>query len=94
MQVTIQIAEKTATDLRLPQPSSTAAVEILHTAQQLGVTLEPLHPTANDPGLLPDFVVELQDASDADAVSEAFLRCQAVEGAYTKPPEGPPDIHL
>jgi hypothetical protein len=59
-------------------------------ANQLGVPLAPLHPSATDPELASYAVVHV-DESAADDVIGQLLRFDGVEAAYAKAPGTPPE---
>jgi hypothetical protein len=59
-------------------------------AAELGVSLEPLHPSASDPELSTYFVVHVDPVS-RQRVVEQLLGLDGVEGAYAKPRGEPPE---
>lgn len=59
-------------------------------AEDLGVEILPMHPGTVDPQLNRYFYAELIDPSRAGDVAERLGRIPSVDGAYIKPPEGPP----
>jgi hypothetical protein len=69
------------------QPPTAASEQLLQAAEELGVMLKPVHPSAEDPYLAPYFTVEVPDAATAEKVIEHFKHCKAVEAAYVKPPD-------
>lgn len=91
MRITIHVSEPAARALHQTTPALEVSDEVLRVAEQLNVALEPMHASIEDPSLMRQFTVEVGDHARADEVVQAFLRCEAVEGAYVKPAEGPPD---
>lgn len=87
MHTTIRVRPDVALTLHRQQPSTTASEELLQTAEQLGVVLEPMHPGAEDPHLAPYFVVEIPDPATAERVIARLKHCKAIEAAYLKPPD-------
>jgi hypothetical protein len=59
-------------------------------ANDLGVQILPMHPGTLDPQLNRYFYAEVHDPSRAGDVAERLGRVPSVDGAYVKPPEGPP----
>ena len=92
-EVLIYVTEAAAKNLRHSAVNAGAG-EILDTAQRLGVSLEPLHPTASDPEAMREFVVLVSNPERATTVCEAFSRCGAVAGAYPNAPGEPPGGYI
>jgi hypothetical protein len=90
MYVTIRVRMDVALSLQRREPPKGAARELLEAAQELGVSLEPIHPRTKDPHLAPYFSIDVGDTAAADQAIERFQRCEAVEGAYLKPHEEAP----
>lgn len=90
MDITIHVSDAVAKILRSDISNNSEAEEILRTAQEHGVVLEPLHPTTFEPALLADFTVNVLDPDTVQVVTQAFMQCRAVEGAYSKSPGEPP----
>ena len=86
MQITVRVRPDVALTLHQRQSNTDASAQLLRTAEELGVTLEPLHPGARDPLLTPYFVVEVPDQGTAERVIAHLQRSAAVEAAYLKPP--------
>jgi hypothetical protein len=59
-------------------------------ANQLGVPLAPLHPSATDPELASYAVAHVDEAAAEDVIGE-LLRFDGVEAAYAKAPGTPPE---
>jgi len=59
--------------------------ELTDTAQELGITLEPLHPGTADSVLRTFFMFQVPDGDAADRAAERLRQCRAVEAAYAKP---------
>jgi hypothetical protein len=90
MYVTIRVRMDVALSLQRREPPKGAARELLEAAQELGVSLEPIHPRTEDPHLAPYFSIDVGDTAAADQAIKRFQRCGAVEGAYLKPHEEAP----
>jgi hypothetical protein len=74
---------------RRAQPTGSTE-HLLAQVEELGVSLEPVHPGESDPLLAPHYRVEVEDEAAAERVAEALRREPAVAGAYVKPaPELP-----
>jgi len=90
MHVTIRVRKDAALTFHQRQPPTTASKELLQTAEELCVVLEPVHPGAEDPHLAPYFTVEVPDLATAERVIARLQRCKAIEAAYLKPPDEVP----
>ena len=66
------------------------SVELLLTTDELGVSLEPMHPGVSDRALQGYFTVDVPDSGYAQRVIDRLGACKAVEAAYVKPPEAAP----
>ena len=64
------------------------ADEVERAARALGLSLEPLHPSAPDE-LLPYFVAR-GGGGEVERALAALRQCRAVEAAYIKPPDEAP----
>lgn len=67
------------------QPDARRAAELLRVADELGITLEPMHEGAEEPELQTYFTVEVPDAQTAERIAERLRACAAIEAAYLKP---------
>lgn len=85
MQVMIKVKPEATEGLQKRQGTTDASRTLLQTADELGVTLEPVHPGETDPTLAPFFAVEVADAEDAEQVRARFAGIDATEAAYLKP---------
>lgn len=87
MYVTIRLRPdaRLATDVGGGLPADLAAE-----AEGLGVQIMPMHPGAADEQLSRYFYAELDDPGRAVDVAERLAHVPSVDGAYIKPPEGPP----
>ena len=88
--VTVLIRSDTAPSLHQRKAETDAARDVLRTADELGVSLEPMHAGVDDPALAGYFSVEVADPASAQRVIERLGACEAVEAAYVKPPEAAP----
>lgn len=87
IQVTIQVSVDVACILQGRGEPTTESNELLKTAEELGVVLEPLHPGTDDLLLVKYFIVEVPDHTTAEHVISHLRRTTAVESAYLKPPD-------
>jgi hypothetical protein len=87
MYVTIRLRPdaRTAADDSSGLPADLAAE-----AEGLGVRILPLHPGVIDDELSQYYYVELDDPGRAVDVADRLAHVPSVDGAYIKPPEGPP----
>lgn len=58
--------------------------------EDLGVSLDPVHPGAEHPFLAPYFTIEVPDIQTAERVMTQLRRSKAIEAAYVKPPDEKP----
>jgi len=87
MHVTVQVSADVARTLHERGSPTTGSQELLQTAEELRVVLEPMHPGAEDPHLAPYFTVEVPDSATAEQVIARLQHCKAIEAAYLKPPD-------
>lgn len=87
MHVTIQLSAVVARTLHRRESPTTESQELLKIAEELGVSLEPVHPGAEDPLLAPYFRVDVSDSATAERVIAHLRQSKAVEAAYLKPPD-------
>jgi hypothetical protein len=90
MDITLEISTEAAQALHHLSPENSASLELQTVAQQLGVTLQPMHPGIDDSELIKSFYVEVSTENEAESIIGAFLSCPAIEGAYVKPEGEPP----
>ena len=83
----IKVKPEATEALQQRQGTTDASEELLQAAEELGVTLEPVHPGETDPTLAPYFVVEVEDPDEAEQVRARFDSMDATEAAYLKPPD-------
>ena len=87
MQIMLKIKPEATEALQKQQGTTDASRTLLQTAEELGVTLEPVHPGETDPTLAPYFAVEVADVEEAEQVRARFAGVDATEAAYLKPPD-------
>jgi hypothetical protein len=90
MRVTTRLREDVASVLHLRHPPTAASGELSQVVDELGASLEPMHPGAEDPLLAPYFTVEVPDPATAERMIARLKNCEAVEAAYLKPPDTMP----
>ncbi len=87
MQIMIKVKPEATEALQRRQATTDASQTLLQAADELGVTLEPVHPGETDPTLAPYFTVEVADAEEAEQVRSRFAGMDATDAAYIKPPD-------
>ena len=90
IEVSVQLSLDVARVLHKQAPSTEASEDLARLMEDLGQTLEPIHPGADDVWLIPFFRVWVPDQSTADKVIAALSESEAVEGAYITPPAALP----
>jgi malic enzyme len=85
MKVTVHVRPDAKLNSSNDQQATAQAKEIAETAKQLGVVLEPMHPSIDDPRLANSFAVEVPDAAAAERVIDRLQTLEAIEAAYLKP---------
>jgi hypothetical protein len=70
--------------------SSGLPADLAAEAEGLGLRILPMHPGVDDEQLGRYFYAELDDPDRAEEVATRLGRIPSVDGAYVKPPEGPP----
>lgn len=88
--VTVLVQRDSVSAVSERQPASRVARDLLRTADELGVSLEPMHPGVADPELAGYFTVDVPDEELAQQVIARLRACEAIEAAYIKPPEALP----
>jgi hypothetical protein len=96
MQITVEVSRELASALRAgappSAPASAAARALVAAARSFGLSLQPLHSGAAASGLESFFYIDVPSSRrhQAREIVEMLAACDGVEGAYIKPPEGPP----
>ena len=90
MQIIIQVAETFVSSLQGREPRSPATEELLRTAEQLGITLRPMHEGVQVGALAQYYSAEIPDRDSAQHVISRLQACEAVQAAYMKPPAALP----
>ena len=89
MQVVVITRADTAQALRNHDAGSGAA-DVRAVIDELGLSLESVHPDASDPALRAHFIVEVPDAATAQAAVAQLGRLTSVDAAYLKSADEPP----
>jgi hypothetical protein len=87
VQIIVKVKPEDTQALQQGQAATEGARRLLHTAQELDVTLEPVHPGESDPSLAPYFAIEVADPDQAEKVRARFDSLNTTEAAYLKPPD-------
>jgi len=90
MEVTLCVRPEAAQALHHRRPTTSQARELLTVAAELGVTLAPVHPGADDMDSMQFFAVSVPDPAAAEQTRQRFAQCAAVKGAFIKPHDEPP----
>lgn len=90
MEIVVQLSQGAAAELARETEASAGAEQSVPGLEDLGLSLEPMHPGESDPALASYFTVEVPDADAADRALGALRRSDAVEAAYVKPSSEPP----
>jgi len=90
MQITVIVRKDVASEIARRQPASSAAKELMATIEQLGVTLESMHPGTNDPLLATYFSITVPNSTTAEQVIAQLQHNAAVDSVYLKPPDALP----
>ncbi|MGH9881298.1 MAG: hypothetical protein ACRD6N_07665 [Pyrinomonadaceae bacterium] len=89
-EITLQVRPEVARALQHRGQPSAESEELLKTAANLGVSLEPIHPGTEDPILISYFTAAVADPDSVEQVLDRLRQCRAVEAAYVKPPDALP----
>ena len=87
MQVTVQVPPDVARTLHERGPPTAKSEALLRMIEELGLTLDPMHPDMDDPKLQSYFLIDVPDHATARRVIDRLQQSKAVEGAYVKPPD-------
>lgn len=87
MLLTVQVSDELAVALRQGTQAATEASELRQIADELGISLHPLHPGSDDPSLRSYFTVEVPDAAAAQRVIARLRQSPGITAAYVKPPD-------
>lgn len=90
MQVIVQVSEGLARALHERGMAVDALQEIQAAAEELGVSLQALHPGTDDPALGRFLAAEVPDQATGERVADVLRHRKGVEGAYLKPPDALP----
>lgn len=89
-EITLQVRPEVARALQHRGQPSTESEDLLQTAANLGVRLEPIHPGTEDPILMSYFTAAVADPDSVERVLDRLRQFRAVEAAYVKPPDALP----
>lgn len=90
MQLILRLNADASPALHSRRQMTPASRELLRATEELGVTIEPLHPSCEDPHLINYFKVEAADRAHADQLISRLRHIKAVESIYLKPEDGLP----
>lgn len=89
-EITLQVRPEVARALQHRAQSSAESEDLLQTAANLGVRLEPIHPGIEDPILMSYFTAAVADPDSVERVLDRLRQSRAIEAAYVKPPDALP----
>jgi hypothetical protein len=89
MRVSIKLNVDAAAELQGIAPESDATRALREKTDEVGVTLEPMHPGVDDDELRTYFYADVND-DRLDEVLDRLRAEDAIEAAYVKPPEALP----
>ncbi len=84
--IVIIVNIEVATALHAGQ-SGVDTAALLECSRKMGLQLQPMHPDANDPFLIPFFVAYVPRDADLSEILNKLRDCPGIEAAYTKPPD-------
>jgi hypothetical protein len=88
VQISVQVQPDLAPAVDGRESPTAEVDELRRGLEELGVSLQPVHPGVDDPLLVPFFTVEVPDDEELAARVLAVLEeSSAVEAAYVKPPD-------
>jgi hypothetical protein len=87
MKLVVQVTPETAKEIREQHYANKTTKELLEATQDLGVTLEPMHPDVEDENLASYFSISTENAEAAQRIAERLRELKAVDAAYSKPHE-------
>jgi hypothetical protein len=85
LELTVRLKPTAAAALTGEAQPNSETEPLARVLEDLGLSLEPMHPGESDPALSSYFTTEVADPQTAERAAEALGRLDAVEGAYTKP---------
>jgi hypothetical protein len=90
VQIVLQLTGDAGAALRSRTDPSPDAEKILAAAEARGASVQPMHEVpAHDPAAA-YFVVDVPDEANAEELRASLASLEAVEAAYTKPPDALP----
>jgi hypothetical protein len=88
--VQVQLSPDTALVFHQRKPSSKQSEKLQRVLNELGISLQPVHPGIEDPILIPFFEIEISDTSSGQQIIERLNELESVEAAYIKPRDEAP----
>lgn len=89
MRVSIKMTPQAAAELHGDVAGSELKERLAATAEDVGTSLEPMHPATEDYELRTYFYADVDD-NRVDELIERLNQEQEIEGAYVKPPDALP----
>ena len=89
MLITLKVDPGAALALHAKAPETASSSDLVKRAQDLGLSLQPVHPNTSDPTLQPYFQVQVDNPELVDHVLSELGSADAVEAAFKHPPGSP-----
>jgi len=90
MRVSIKLDSQAAGELHRGAPATQRTRAVVQTVRKHGAAIQPMHPGTDDPELRSYFFADVDEDAAAEELARALRDHEAVEGAYTKPPDALP----
>jgi hypothetical protein len=90
MRLMLQLTDEVARSLAGTSAATESARAVTTIANELGITLRPVHPGTQDADLRSYFAADVQDAAAAEQAAARLRANPAVTAAYVKPPDAMP----
>jgi cell division protein FtsX len=90
MQIVLQLRAEAAAELRSGGTGSREAKRILDEVEKRSASMEPMHSVPDHDPFAAMFVVNVPEEADTEELRASLASLEAVEAAYTKPPDALP----
>ena len=89
-EVILRVQPEVAQVLHHGQSPTNQSAELLRVVQELGLSLQPIHPGIDDAELMRYFALQVPNSALGEEVSRRLRQCSAIDAAYVKPQAEPP----
>jgi hypothetical protein len=86
LEITVQLKPEAAAGFTHDAQPTPETEQLARSLEDLGLSLEPMHPGQGDPTLASYFTIEVPDNTTAERALTVLRGRDAVEAAYVKPP--------